>query len=65
MKIIPVDNTSTVKQFLQVPVHIYKNDPNWIRPLDKDINDIFDEKKNKSFRFGKAIRWILTDDNEN
>ena len=62
MKIIPVDNISTNRQFLQVPVYIYKNDPNWIRPLDKDINDIFDEKKNKSFRFGKAIRWIMTDD---
>ena len=63
MQLIPVTDNTTAKEFLQVAVHLYKNDPNWIRPLDKDINDVFDEKKNKAFRNGEAVRWILKDGN--
>lgn len=59
MQLIQVTNTGTAKEFLQVPVQLYKNDPNWIRPLDKDINDVFDKEKNKAFRFGEITRWIL------
>ena len=61
MEIIPVTDTSTAKAFLQTAMVIYKNDPNWIRPLNKDINEVFDPNKNKAFRFGEAIRWILKD----
>ena len=63
MQIIPVTNKSTAQQFLQTAVVIQKNDPNWIRPLDKDIDEVFDKEKNKVFRFGEVIRWILKDDN--
>ena len=42
---------------------MFKGDPNYIRPLDKDVEEVFDPKKNKAFRFGEAIRWVLTDDN--
>ena len=62
MEIVPVTDQSTARQFLQVAVQLYKNDPNWIRPLDKDINEVFDKNKNKAFRFGEAIRWILKDE---
>jgi len=62
MQLTEVTDKKTAHLFLQVPVDLYKNDSNWIRPLDKDINDVFDEKKNKAFRFGEAIRWILKDD---
>lgn len=48
-----------VKDFLDFPVQIYKNDDQWIRPLDKDIEAVFDRKKNKFFRQGDAIRWVL------
>jgi len=59
MQLITVVNKSTAKEFLQVAVEIYQQDANWIRPLDKDIEQVFDEKKNKAFRYGEAIRWIL------
>jgi hypothetical protein len=62
MQLIQVTGKFLEKQFLQVAVELYKNDSNWIRPLDKDINDVFDEKKNKAFRFGEVVRWILKDD---
>lgn len=59
MQIIPVDSVQAQKDFLKVPVLLYRNDPNWIQPLNKDIEDVFDEKKNKAFRFGKVQRWLL------
>ena len=59
MQPIQVTDNHTAQLFLQVAVQLYKTDKNWIRPLDKDINDVFDTKKNKAFRFGKAQRWVL------
>ena len=62
MQIIPVTDKATSVLFIQTAVVINKNDPNWIRPLDKDINEVFDPTKNKTFRFGEVVRWILKDD---
>lgn len=62
MQIVPVNDEKTAKEFLETAVELYRNDRNWIRPLDKDINEVFDPKKNKAFRFGEATRWILKDD---
>lgn len=61
MQLVEVVNQQTAKEFLQVNVLINAKDPNYIRPLDKDINDVFNPKKNKTYRFGQTIRWILKD----
>jgi len=59
-----VKTTADKKAFLQVAVDLYKNDPNWIRPLNKDIEEVFDPEKNKFLkRGGECIRWLLVDDN--
>ena len=60
--ILLVNTPLTEKLFLEFPVHLYKKDPNYIRPLDNDIKEVFDPQKNKAFRFGKAVRWILQDE---
>ena len=65
MQIIPIEDSKSARLFIEVPLVIYKNNANWIRPLDKDINEIFNEKKNKAYRFGKTIRWILKDNQGN
>lgn len=62
MKIEPVSNKQAEKDFLQVAVELYKHDANWIRPLDKDIIQVFDPQKNKAFRHGEIVRWILQSD---
>lgn len=61
MQIFPVIDRSDHRLFLQVPLAIYQHDPNWIQPLDKDIEEVFDIKKNKAFRFGNIERWIVKD----
>lgn len=65
MHLFPVLDKTSAKEFLEVPLIIYKNDPNFIRPLDKDVNDVFDAEKNKAFRFGECTRWVLKDNNDN
>jgi hypothetical protein len=64
MKIQEVITKQQVQEFLKLPVKLYKNEPQWIQPLDKDIESVFDPQKNKTFRHGKCIRWILLDDNQ-
>jgi hypothetical protein len=59
MQLIEVQDKKTAEEFLQVNIKINNVNPNYIRPLDKDVNDVFDRKKNKTFRFGEATRWIL------
>lgn len=62
MQITEVKDSKTEQLFINVPVQLFKSDPLWVRPLDKDIIEVFDKQKNKAFRFGEAIRWVLTDD---
>ncbi|MFN8437234.1 MAG: hypothetical protein U0V72_06285 [Cytophagales bacterium] len=61
MNIKIVSDVRSEHDFLIVPVKLYQNDSNWIRPLDQDIKDIFDPNENKYFRYGECCRWILFD----
>lgn len=65
MQVTEVTNAAAAKEFLQVNVLINKSDPNYIHPLEKDINDVFDPNKNKAFRHGEAIRWVMKDSQGN
>jgi len=64
MKIVEVTTKSHKKDFVKLPVKVYKDEPNWIRPLDKDIEAVFDPKRNKTFRNGECQRWLLYNDQE-
>src|SRR5690625_7562435 len=60
MTIKEVKTQKEVRQFLDLPKKIYKNDPHWIQPLDKDIEAVFDPKKNPLFQQkGECKRWLL------
>ncbi|HTE10035.1 MAG TPA: hypothetical protein VK645_03680 [Chitinophagaceae bacterium] len=61
MQLIAVTNPALAGDFIKANVQINKGNTNYIRPLDKDVEEVFDEKKNKTFRHGKCIRWILKD----
>jgi hypothetical protein len=62
MNLIEVTSPSHIREFIMLPVRLYKNEPTWIRPLDKDIESVFDHEKNKTFRHGECIRWILVNE---
>jgi hypothetical protein len=54
-----VKTRADVKQFLDLPARLYKNDKNWVRHLDQDVEKVFDKEKNKKLRQGEIIRWLL------
>ena len=59
--LVDVVDKKTTRKFLDFPATLYKNDKNWIRPLDEDILNVFDAKKNKLLRNGDAVRWLVQD----
>ncbi len=61
MELFIVNDAATARQFLDVHVQLNKDKEGWIRPLDKDIEEVFDKEKNKTFRFGECIRWVMKD----
>jgi len=61
MELIVVKDPAHVEEFLQLPLYIYKNDPNYIRPLDNDIESVFHKETNKFYEEENCIRWILRD----
>jgi hypothetical protein len=63
MQLIQVTDKATAREFIMVNVLLNKGNPNYIRPLDSDVNFVFDPKKNKTFRHGQVIRWVLKDRN--
>lgn len=62
MHIVEVKSRKDQQDFLLLPVDLYKTDPNWIRPLDKDIEAVFDRTKNKFYRHGDCTRFLLKTD---
>jgi hypothetical protein len=65
MQVIEVRNNSTAQDFLKVNVLMNASNPKYIRPIDDEVEDVFNKEKNKAFKHGEAIRWILKDDRGN
>lgn len=59
MKVIELNTSSHVREFISLPRKLYKHEPNWIQPLESDIELVFDPKRNKFFSHGECTRWIL------
>lgn len=55
-----VQNGNQRKEFLEFPARLYQHDKNYIRPLDKDIELVFDTTKNKFFEHGECKRFLFT-----
>lgn len=63
MRLLEVTTPELSREFIEFPVRLYQADPAYIRPLDKDIAQVFDPEKNKLLREGsEVIRWLVQDD---
>jgi len=62
-RVIEVKTREDKKAFLNFPKELYRNDPNWVCPLDSEVEFIFDPLKNPAFGHGEATRWILAGSN--
>jgi hypothetical protein len=61
MECIEVTNPQIARTWINFPKALYKDDPNWICPLDIEIDNIFNPDSNGCFENGEAARWIITD----
>ncbi|HOU30629.1 MAG TPA: hypothetical protein P5320_00850 [Bacteroidales bacterium] len=61
-RVIEVKTKADRKAFLRFAKELYKGDPNWVCPLDDELEGVFDPGRNPTFRHGEATRWILVDD---
>ncbi|MFM7671665.1 MAG: hypothetical protein ACKO6Q_03600 [Bacteroidota bacterium] len=64
MQLLEVTTPALANTFLKVNPLLQGNDPHYIRPLDKDVAEVFDPQKNKAFRFGEVTRWVLFNDQQ-
>ena len=62
MEVIEVKERSTIKAFHQVAHDIYKDDQNWVPPLEALEDAAFDPTKNAFYKHGDGTRWILKSD---
>lgn len=64
MELIEVTTPQQEKEWILFPVTLYKDDPNFIRHIDREVMDVFDRKVNKFYTYeGSAtIRWLLQKD---
>jgi len=65
MHVIEVITKHHIKEFIDFPKRLYREDPYWVCQLDSGINSVFDPLKNHTFGHGEATRWILKDDKDN
>lgn len=63
MQLIEVLDKETARAFIDINEALNGENPKYIRPLDKDVEEVFDPLRNKSFRHGQCVRWLLQDDN--
>jgi GNAT superfamily N-acetyltransferase len=61
MQLTEVTNSALAKEFIQINVQLNRANPAYIRPIDDEIAEVFDPERNKAFRHGEVIRWILKD----
>lgn len=63
MECIEVSDKQRIREFLDLPKKLYRNDANWIAPLDNMVEAVFNPSKNAFFTHGEAVRWIFRDNN--
>lgn len=63
MRVTEVNDSRSRKRFLNMVDNIYRDDKIYVRPLDQEIESVFDPRRNSFFQHGEATRWILENDN--
>lgn len=63
MNIVEVTGKKNIGEFLDLPRKLNKNDSNFISPLDKDIEAVFNPRLNNFHTHGIIKRWIAENEN--
>jgi GNAT superfamily N-acetyltransferase len=62
MTVLEVTSPKLIREFLNLNAQVNQDNPNYIRPLDNEVEQVFNPSKNKLFKEGNAKRWIVKDD---
>jgi hypothetical protein len=63
MQLFEVTTTSLENDFIVANPLLNQHNPAYIRPLNNEVKDVFNISKNKNFKYGTAIRWVLKNNN--
>jgi len=57
MNIVQIDpsNKKQVRDFIELPFHIYSGIPQWVPPLEPDMKHVFDFRRNSFYRHSEAV----------
>jgi hypothetical protein len=59
MIVLEIKTPQLVKEFLALNAKVNQDNPKYIRPLDNEVEQVFNPSKNKRFNTGNAKRWIV------
>ena len=62
MQLLEVTDSHRARQFRDFPTTLYRHHPQWIAPLDEELEAVFAPRQNPNFGHGEAIRWLLVDE---
>ncbi|WP_035567246.1 hypothetical protein [Hymenobacter sp. IS2118] len=61
MPLLEVTDARLARQFITLPARLHGAVPQYINPLENEVEVVFDPAKNPRFTNGEAARWVLTD----
>lgn len=64
MRIVEVNDKSSIAAFHALPFRIYSDDPNWIHHVTDDVEKVFDPQRNRRHKHDEAKRWLAYRGNE-
>jgi len=53
-----------LRQFIFLPEEIHRNEPDWLPPIYMDEWELYDKKKNKSYKYAEALLLLAYKDNK-
>ena len=61
MPLLEVTDARLAREFITLPARLHAGVPQYIGPLENEVEAVFDPQKNLKYANGEAIRWVLTD----
>ena len=59
-----ISNSRGMEDFIRLPFEIYRDDPNWVAPLNSEVRRILDQKRNPYFKQARLQLFICYKNNE-
>ncbi|MDH5608922.1 MAG: hypothetical protein OEY56_05545 [Cyclobacteriaceae bacterium] len=63
MQVFEVKDRGSIREFFRFAVRLYRSTPQWIQPIENEIESLFNPAKNKLLKDGACKRWLLKNDN--